>query len=62
MFLDELLIALRQESSEVALKLSLEQTVVYLRDMRNRSARAKANGIACDCHTGHASVARRTSM
>ncbi|XP_077416883.1 glutamate receptor ionotropic, NMDA 1b isoform X4 [Vanacampus margaritifer] len=34
-FLDELLAALRQESSEAALKLLLEQTVVYLRDVRN---------------------------
>ncbi|XP_061527216.1 LOW QUALITY PROTEIN: coiled-coil domain-containing protein 180 [Phycodurus eques] len=34
-FLDELLAALRQESSEAALKSSLEQTVVYLHDVRN---------------------------
>ncbi|XP_077570696.1 coiled-coil domain-containing protein 180 isoform X1 [Stigmatopora nigra] len=34
-FLDELLAALRQESSDAALKSSLEQTVVYLHDVRN---------------------------
>ncbi|XP_057686946.1 coiled-coil domain-containing protein 180 [Corythoichthys intestinalis] len=34
-FLDELLAALRQESSEAALKSSLEQTVVYLHEVRN---------------------------
>ncbi|XP_037101550.1 coiled-coil domain-containing protein 180-like [Syngnathus acus] len=49
-FLDELLAALRQESSEVALKSSLEQTIIYLRDIRNS---------CCECVTDQCAVLDR---
>ncbi|XP_049618620.1 coiled-coil domain-containing protein 180 [Syngnathus scovelli] len=49
-FLDELLAALRQESSEVALKSSLEQTIIYLRDIRNS---------CCECVTHQCAVLDR---